>query len=124
MNQSCAHRVLKKSSRILDGWSVQKSFVSLRGEQRLYFTSDFGIRLRQQGGAFFHGAFAGCVKELFDLEKTLQVHGSNPRSATGIGFYLLNSRNNQALAKSQSRVTVRGEISSAATIASSVKPPK
>jgi hypothetical protein len=36
----------------------------------------------------------------------------------------LNSRSSQAFARSQSRLTVRGEIFKAATISSSVNPPK
>ena len=67
------------------------------------------------------GCFASRVVELFNLPETLRSHGTG---SDGPLTVWLNSRNSHALARSQSRLTVRGEIFSAATISSSVNPPK
>ena len=39
-------------------------------------------------------------------------------------YYLLNSRDSQAFAKSQSRRTVRSEVPMASTVCSTLRPPK
>jgi len=55
------------------------------------------------------------------LAEALWSHVWDP---DGFTMVCLNSRRSQALARSQSRLTVRGEICNAATISSSVNPPK
>ena len=103
---------------VLQGRPIQE-FAAGLCQKRLYFPGQFGICLGQQCRALFGGTFASRVVQLFDLLEPLRAH-----VAVGCSILRLNSRKSQDLARSQSRLTVRGEIVRAATISSSVNPPK
>src|SRR5262249_11302412 len=110
-------RTFDQVRRVLDGRPIQEFAASGLGEKRLYFAAQFGICLGQQCGALLSGSVASRMVELFNLLQSLRAH-------VPMVSLWLSSRNSQALAKSQSRLTVRGEIFRAATISSSVNPPK
>ena len=103
---------------MLDRGPIEEFGPILLREQQLDFVSQFGVGLRQQRRPLVGGRFTGRMIERLDLSEPLRVHGMAPR------FYRFSSRDSQALAKLQSRRTVRGEMSRAATISSSVRPPK
>ena len=111
---NCLHRRL-----------FQEFAASVACEKRFYFAAQFGICLGQKCGALLGSALARRVVKLFDLLESLRGHSLGSRRGPGIFPILwLNSRSSHALAISQSRLTVRGETLSAATISSSVNPPK
>ena len=109
------------SRSVLDGRPIQEFAGGGLREQQLYFAAQFGICLGQQRRAFLGGRLASRMVELFNLLETIWGHGYAPDGSL-IGW--LNSRRSQALARFQSRRTVRSEIFRATTISSSVNPPK
>src|SRR5439155_9133830 len=105
----------------LDCRPIQKLSAGLLYQKRFHFAAQFGIRLRQQRRAPLSCAFSSCVVQIFDLQETFRT---DVWHFYGFGIVWLNARSSQALAKSQSRRAVRGEIFRAAAISSSVNPPK
>ena len=78
-------------------------------EQRLYFAAQFGIGLGQQRRALLR-RFPREPRGIA-LRFAGNAPGSCLESSPGhTEFYRLNSRNSQALARFQSRLTVRGEM--------------
>ena len=86
-------------------------------QQRFDFPAQVGVCSRQQRRPLFRRFLPHGVEQLFDLPQLLRGHARRPGEWA-------NSRASQTLANSQSRRTVRGEISSTFAISSSVNPPK
>ena len=106
---------------ILDRRPIRE-FAALRLRQQGFdFAAQFGIGLPQHSRAFAGRALASCVVQFCDLPESLRTHtyGSDGRP-----IVRLSSRSSQALARPQSRSTVRSETFRTAAISSSVNPPK
>ena len=110
--------VLEQVRGVLDRGPIEEFGPILLREQQLDFVSQFGVGPLQQHRPLVGGRFTGRMIERLDLAEPRRIHGNcGP-------FYRFSSRDSHAFARLQSRRTVRGEMSRAATISSSVRPPK
>jgi hypothetical protein len=109
-------RIVHQSRTGLDDRPVQKQILGMTGQQRFDFAAQFGLRSREQRRPLFGRSLLYRMEQRFDLTQSFRRHARRLAECTS-------SPASQTLANSQSRRTVRGEMSSTFAISSSVNPP-